>query len=303
MKAIGAVAALFLFCASASFAQISVQGEDGSTVTIGPGGININGHGSGKSNVRMGPGGIQIDSTNGGNRSRVNLGPGINVQTNRGGGTRITSTTKRTSTNTVKTTTVTQSADSVGQQVSIIEMKIYGKTFAAMPLLARIEKLEVDNLGRKGSGPLKARISALAKELGVNLATTTTTSTTIVSPASSSIRINSGKPEVATVNVGEVAPRGSTVGSVLKDMVINENNQLIKGHCNGNDIVLNGNNCQLHLTGKLGSIIINGNENAVRSERIEEIIANGNKNTVTWSSGREMPEIVNNGTGNNLHQQ
>lgn len=305
MKAIGAVAAVFLLCTSASFAQISVQGEDGSTITIGPGGININDHGSGgKSNVRMGPGGIQIDSANGSNRSRVNLGPGINVQTNRSAGTRITSTTKRTGTNTVKTTTVTQSGTGAGQQVALIEMKIYGKTFPAIPLMARVEKLEVDNLGKKGNGPLKARINVLAKELGVNLATTaTTTSTTVVNPAKSTIHVTSGTPESVTVNISEGASRGSIVAKELNDLIVNENNQIIKGHCNGNDIVINGNHCQLHLSGILGSIIVNGNHNIVNSERIQEVVTNGNSNTITWARGHATPEIANNGKDNAIHQQ
>lgn len=304
MKAFGAVAALFLFCTTASFAQISVQGEDGSTITIGPGGINMNDRSSGsKSHVRMGAGGIQIDSANGGNRSRVNLGPGINVQTNRGVGTQVTTTTKRGGTNTVKTTTVSQTAGGAGQQVSLIEMKIYGKTFPAMPLMARVEKLEVDNLGKKGAGPLKTRISILAKELGVNLASnTTTTSTTIVNPGNT-IHINSGRPEGASVSVNDGASRGSIVANELNDLVINENNQIIKGHCNGNDIVINGNHCQLHLSGKLGSVTINGNHNIVKSERIEEVVTNGNFNAVSWARGQATPDIANNGKDNVIHQQ
>src|SRR5262245_31863143 len=106
MKVFAAVAGCFLLCASASFAQINIQGEDGSTVTIGPGGINVNGRGPGsRANVKLGPGGIQIDSTDGYRRSKVNLGTGSTViksssGTSRSGGT-VTS--KRVS-STIKTT-------------------------------------------------------------------------------------------------------------------------------------------------------------------------------------------------------
>jgi hypothetical protein len=253
-------------CASAGLAQISVQGENGSNVTIGPGGITINDPNSGsRAKVKMGPGGIQVNSANGGNRSTVNLGSGINVRTNKNN----------------RVTTVTQNAGSAEQQVSIIEKKIYGKTFAGTPLMARVEKLEVDNLGKKGSGPLKVRISILARELGVNLAGS----------------------ESAHVTINEGSSGGSISAKELKDLVINENNQTVNGHCNGNDIVLNGNHCQLHLSGKLGSITINGNHNVVKSERIEEVVTNGNSNTVTWSSRHETPDISNSGKDNIMRPQ
>ncbi len=136
MKVFGAVAACFLLCTTASFAQINIQGDDGSTVTIGPGGININGRGPGsKANVKLGPGGIQIDSDNGYKRSKVNLGPGLNVQTNRARTTKtVTTTTKRVGGTIVKSTTVNTatrnikpSGPSAAEQITIIETKIYGQ--------------------------------------------------------------------------------------------------------------------------------------------------------------------------------
>jgi len=287
MKVFAAVAVGLCLCTSAGLAQISVQGEDGSTVTIGPGGINVNDPSSGsRSKINMGPGGIQIDSANGRNQSRVNLnsGSGITVKTNKSSAV----------------TSVTKNAGGAEQQVSIIERKIYGKTFSGTPLMARVEKLEVDNLGKKGSGPLKARITILARELGVNLASS---STTVINHNNSSTVTTSTGKESARVTINEGAARGSITAKELKDLVINDNHQIIKGHCNGNDIVLNGNHCQLHLSGKLGSITINGNHNIISSERIVEVVANGNSNTVTWSNRRETPDIQNNGSDNTMKPQ
>lgn len=306
MRVFAAVAACVLLCAPAGMAQINVQGEDGSTVSIGPNGISINGTNTGsRANVKLGPGGIQIDSANGGNRSRVNLGAG---SYSTGGGTsRITRTTKRVPPTLVKTTTTTRtaqpSASSATEQVKLIEMKIYGQAFPAKPLMARIEKLEIDNLGQKGSGPLKTRINILAKELGVTL---TETSTTVVNSQNSTVEVTTHGPESATVRVKEVAPShaSSTVqGNLLSDLVVNENNQIIKGHCNGNVIVLNGNNCQLQLSGKVGEITINGNHNHIKSEKITVVVANGNSNSVTWAHPQSAPMIQDNGKDNAMHAQ
>lgn len=306
MRVFAAVAACVLLCSPACMAQINVQGEDGSTVSIGPNGISINGTNTGsRANVKLGPGGIQIDSENDGNRSRVNLGAG---SYSTGGGTsRITRTTKHVTPTLVKTTTTTKtvqpSASSAAEQVRLIEIKIYGQSFPNKPLMARIEKLEIDNLGQKGNGPLKTRINILAKELGVPL---TSTSTTVVNSQNSTVEVTTHRPEAATIRVKETAPyhASSTVqGNLLSDLVVNENNQIIKGHCNGNVIVLNGNNCQLQLSGKLGEITINGNNNHIKSEKIAVVVANGNSNNVTWSRTQGAPEIQDNGKDNAMHSQ
>ena len=311
MKVFAAVAGCFLLCASASFAQINIQGEDGSTVTIGPGGINVNGRGPGsRANVRLGPGGIQIDSSDGYKRSKVNLGTGLNVQTNKGRTTKtVTTTTRRVGSTTVKSTSVNtatrsfaSSGPSAEQQVTMIEMKIYGQSYNGKPLMTRVEKLEIDNLGQKGSGPLKTRISILAKELGVTI---TGASTTIVNSGHSTVSITSPAPETTTVNIREsITRRGDTSAEAhLSDMVLNDNNQTIKGYCNGNAIVVNGNNCQLQLTGKLSLVTINGNHNRIRSDKIDMVVANGDNNTVTWSHLHAAPAITNNGADNAIHAQ
>lgn len=197
MKVFGAIAALFLLSTTASFAQINIQGEDGSTVTIGPSGININGRTTGKrANVMLGPGGIQIDSNNGYKRARVNLGQGATVRTT--------------------------------QKSKVVTTK------------------------------------------GHEYATTTT---------------------------------AVPVGPALADMVVNENNQLIKGHCDGNSIVLNGNNCQLQLSGKVGLVTINGNNNRIKSDKFEIVVANGNSNSVVWTHSQGAPMVTNNGRDNAIHQQ
>ncbi len=307
MRVFAAVAACLLLCAPAGMAQINVQGEDGSTVSIGPNGISINGTNTGsRANVKLGPGGIQIDSANGGNRSRVNLGAG---SYSTGGGTsRITRTTRHVTPTLVKTTTTSKtvqpSGSSATEQVRLIELKIYGQSFPNKPLMARIEKLEVDNLGQKGSGPLKTRINILAKELGVTL---TETSTTVVNSQNSTVEVTTHSPEAANIRVKEVAPSHASsttvMGNVLSDLVVNESNQIIKGHCNGNVIVLNGNNCQLQLSGKLGEITINGNHNHIKSEKIAVVVANGNSNSVTWAHPQGAPMIQDNGKDNAMHSQ
>lgn len=313
MKVFAAVAFSFLLCATASFAQINIQGEDGSTVTIGPGGININGRGPGsKANVKLGPGGIQIDSNDGYKRSKVNLGPALNVQTNRARTTKtVTTTTKRTGGTVVKSTTVNTatrnikpSSPSAAEQITIIETKIYGQSYSGKPLIARVEKLEIDNLGQKGSGPLTVRISTLAKQLGV---TVSGASTTIVNSGTSTVEIHSPGSQAMTVNVKErQMPRITSVDPypVLEDMmVINEDNQNIVGTCKGNSIVLNGNNCNLKLSGKLGLVTINGNNNRIKSDQIGIVVANGSFNNVTWSRTQGAPVITNNGKDNSMHAQ
>ncbi len=307
MKVFAAVAGCFLLCASASFAQINIQGEDGSTVTIGPNGINVNGRGPGsRANVKLGPGGIQIDSTDGYRRSKVNLGTGKTVINSSGGTTRIGSTKKTTTVKTTTTNTAVRNLTGLGasaeEQVTLIEMKVYGKNSKGTPLIARVEKLEIENLGQKGNGPLKTRINILAKELGVTI---TGASTTIVNSGNQRVEITSQTPEAMTVNLKEGAPTHTTIaaGPSLTDMVVNENDQTIKGHCNGNSIVLNGNNCNLQLSGKLGIVTINGNHNRVKSDKIGVVVANGNENSVVWSHSQGAPMVTNNGKDNAIHAQ
>ncbi len=312
MRVFGAVAACFLLFSSASLAQINVQGEDGSTVSIGPGGITINGNGSGsRSNVRLGPGGIQIDSDNGYKRSKVNLGSGSSVRTNRARTTKtVTTTTKRVGSSIVKSTTVNTATRNIKpaglsaqEQVTIIETKIYGQAYSGKPLIARVEKLEIDNLGQKGNGPLTVRINTLAKQLGVTI---TSTSTTVVSSGNSTVEIHTPGSEAMTVNVKErQMPRITSVDPypVLADMVINDDNQSIVGTCNGNSIVLNGNNCNLKLTGKLALVTINGNNNRIKSDQISIVVANGDFNNVIWSRTQGAPMITNNGRDNSMHAQ
>lgn len=111
-------------------------------------------------------------------------------------------------------------------------------------------------------------------------------------PAQVSYQAPSASYEVAAV-----------AGPQLTDMVVNENNQVIRGNCNGNAIIVNGNNCQLQLSGKLGLVTINGNRNRVQSEQIGLVIANGNSNNVTWSHPQGAPLVTNNGRDNSMHGQ
>lgn len=82
MKGFAAIAIGLCLSTSAALAQISVQSQDGSTVTIGPGGINVNDRNSGsRSKIKMNQGGIQIDSANGANGSRVIINTGSGTVT------------------------------------------------------------------------------------------------------------------------------------------------------------------------------------------------------------------------------
>lgn len=117
-------------------------------------------------------------------------------------------------------------------------------------------------------------------------------SASMQTPAQVSYQAPSGSYQVAELE-----------GPQLTDMVINENNQVIKGNCNGNAIIVNGNNCELQLSGKLGLVTINGNRNRVQSEQIGLVIANGNSNNVTWSHPQGAPLVTNNGRDNLMHGQ
>ncbi len=48
-----------------------------------------------------------------------------------------------------------------------IEIKLYGKVSKNQPILKRIEKLEVDTLGKKKSGPIADRLKELKETYGL----------------------------------------------------------------------------------------------------------------------------------------
>jgi hypothetical protein len=48
-----------------------------------------------------------------------------------------------------------------------IEVKLYGKVSKNQPVLKRIEKLEVDTLGKKRSGPVAGRLKELKETYGL----------------------------------------------------------------------------------------------------------------------------------------
>jgi len=64
----------------------------------------------------------------------------------------------------------TESADSsanIEEQLAKIENKVYGKVSKNMPILKRIEKLEVDTMGKKKSGSVADRLKELKDTYGI----------------------------------------------------------------------------------------------------------------------------------------
>lgn len=311
MRIFAVLLLVFLLSAQMSQAQLSVQ-TDQADVTIGPNGIRVNSKDTGsQANILIGPSGVNVDSSKGSTRSSVHVGSGITVK--RGGHSltgSVRSTSKRTSATIVKAGTAgkmsrssqtSASTPNASDQISLIETEVYGEQYAGKPLLARVERLEVDHFGQKSTGSLKARINVLAKELGVSLTGVASSSsgshTTTVSVQSSA----SSTPATAvTIKQSGSNAQSVAAGPTIGDMVINDDGQIIRGHCNGNSIVLNGDNCQLVLSGTLDSLIVNGNHSRITVDRIVSLVTNGNANSVIWSRPANAPSIVNNGSGNVL---
>lgn len=57
--------------------------------------------------------------------------------------------------------------DSFEEQIGQIEMKINGRKQDSMPIMKRLEKLEIDTHGQKKSGTIKERIDTLRKSYGI----------------------------------------------------------------------------------------------------------------------------------------
>lgn len=292
---------LLAFLASASVqvasAQIDVQSEDGNRVTIGPGGISIQkaGAGPGKT-VNISPlGGISVQK--GGNESVDISTTGINVRTTTKGKVRATgartSVTKRSSS--TKKTTVTAEVP-LEEQVTSIEIQVYGKKTQGAPLLARIEKLEIDNAGQKGTGTLKARVAALMRIVGINQPPVASGGASVTQQSTLTV---SGTPSVSITGSGDggflsIATTGGS-GYIINDSGMNGTIR-----CRGENAVINASGCKLRFQGNLDRLIINGSHNELVCDGVSKISVNGSSNAVSWNTSLGSPMVSNNGSNNNL---
>lgn len=257
-------------------AQFNVQNGDES-VSIGPNGISVQKRGHDAQTVNITPGGIDIkDSVQ---RQHVNIrsnGPGrsviINQASTAGNGT---------------------STLSLDQQVAIIETSVYGKRVEGKPLLARVDKLEIDNIGTKGTGPVKVRIAKLASTLGVNISGHGTNSVGTTTTIRTNNAVNIGnKREAATIV--ENGPN--------HDLVLNTSNQTVSYRCRGGDAVVNAHRSQIHLLGKINDLVVNGHDNVISCDTVDEITVNGHNNQITYRNPSKV-DINDNGANNKVLNQ
>lgn len=318
------------FSSSNCLAQFRVDNSDGSSVTIGPGGINVTSPTRG-TNLNVTPGGISGVTGTQGRATRLNVVP-ANVRTTG----RVVRPSGQSSSTTVRTApayTAVSGDNSLQVQVEQIELAVTGSPQKNLPLIARVEKLEVDNLGQKGSGPLKVRIETLAKALGVNLKATAqppaaTGSQTIVRSSrndvtggetanihttgggDSSVHITDGKDSVnisgtsvtdqyGNVSDVSITPNGISVNSRGHGPQSRSRVQ-VESTRNGdsNFVVIENNNQNLSYTLADGEMVINSNNCDIKLHgHCRSLTVNGNNNHV---SAERIAAIVTNGNGNNV---
>lgn len=225
-------------------AQISVNGEDGEKVIIGPNGIDILSTGGGRSSVLLGPGGLNINSRRAPAVQSAPVNAGLNLQA----------------------------------ALAKLETVSYGKTNESAPLIVRIKQLEVDNLGKEGSGSNVARIQAVAQAMGVNLFDGSTVTTTTVT--------------TATPVMTPDQPLG-------EHFVINENYFAGTHLCKSSTVTVNSNHCDVQLTGVCSLLNVLGNHNTVTVSRAVNVRLVGNHNTVHWIDG-PAPSIAYIGSHNTV---
>ncbi len=265
-----------LATADACCAQINVESADGDQVTIGPGGITVNKKGS-RETVDINQNGIYVNGT-GGRRAKVQV--------------------RQPSTVTRKVTTTSQKSGqvvavrSIEDQVASMEVQVYGAKTQGKPLLVRIEKLEMDSIGKKGAGTLKERVTVLLSAVGGTQSSAVShTSTVQVTeqshPGSNSISVSSEN--------GSVAVHGST-----SDIVINDSNLERTIKSNHNNVVINASSCELKFQGVVNHLTVNGSGNRVYCESVAQISLNGADNDVSWKPTPHKPRIENVGADNVL---
>lgn len=255
---VAAAAALLVSIAQspAGFAQLSVQGEDGSVVKIGPGGIDVRSITGDKATVHVGTSGITVNKQR--NQPKGTLGM-------RRGPTTVD----------MKTA------------LSLLEKAAYGKPNDSAPLIVRIERLEVDNIGAKGSGPNIARVQALAKTLGVNIAVSA------ASGSQSETIVDSG----ASARLPRASAIASPAGGPLLSITDNHHEGTLT--CNNSAVAIASNHCNLVLKGHCRLLNVTGNHNTIRADYVDNIQALGNHNTIVWVK-TPAPAISNQGNYNKI---
>lgn len=249
--------------------KVSQPGE--ANVNIGPGGISVKKPGK---NVQIGPGGISVDKPG----KNVQIGPGgVNVNRN--------NVTNRGYTRQVITGTSTQGQAvlPITTRVDIIERQIYGKTFTNLPLLKRVEKLETENLGAVKKDVLSRRVDRLEKELGINTRPNTVTSI-------SQSNVNTGNSS-SSVNVSS--------GGGQSSIVLSQSNSTRVVNMNGGSLVLNGDRCRITVRGWAKSLVVNGDQNNLKLDKVVGVTVNGDSNSVTWRDSFK-PVITDNGRSNHI---
>lgn len=328
------------FTSSACLAQLHVEGSDGNSVTIGPGGIEIHSPQKG-THLNISPGGIS--GVTGKNKNLL-IAPGGVSTSSVSKSSHSVSTSSRSASSLYAVTGKPHAAkpaegENFKAQVDQIELAVTGTLQQSMPLMARVEKLEVDNLGKKGTGSLKDRIAALAKTLGVNLkpaAQTLAPGTGSIESGSvgggstafgSGTQVNvapSYGPGGAKVSVApgfgaaagaevNITPGGVSVQSAGPGRALVTTVQGV----GASSIVIDSN--FKHETYSLsgGTVVIHSNDcNLKLLGHCQELIVNGNHNTVTAErissivvhgnsntvswSGNLIPEIIDNGNYNSI---
>lgn len=283
-----ATLALVAFPTSPVLGQISVDSGDGNTVTIGPGGINVRSNNGNKANVYVGPGGISVQSKQPGTGSaevRTTTGARRStsvkrVTTTSGKGKAAASVTSKTS----NASATTGASINLKAALAKLEMAAYGRVDETSPLVVRIEKLEMDNLGKQGSGTHIARVQVLAKSLGVDLnATAAGTATTTVTTRETIVDNGAGMSV-------QFAPPA---------LMIADNHHEGTYNLNNSTVAIASNNCTLNLRGTCKQLSITGNHNVVQVERATIIHVAGNHNTVVWFN-TPQPTIANLGNYNKI---
>lgn len=297
MRRIFAVSSLALaFAASVQIAgaQINVQTEDGNQVTIGPGGISIQKSSSGpRKTVNITPGGGISVRKSTGKTVDISAGGGINVRSSGGTRTKSTSSTSVTTKSTTKTTVTAEIP--LEQQVTSIEIQVYGKKSDG-PLLGRIEKLEVDNIGKKGTGSLKQRVAVLNRSVGLSdpPVSATGSSSSVSVTAKPTVSVTGSGSSVSITGAG-AHKFGGITGSAI---VINDSGHTGTIRCNGDHAVIDASNCKLRFQGNLGTLTINGSLNELTCDGVQLITNNGSNNSVSWSNSSAT--VVDNGSNNRM---
>lgn len=255
-------------------AQINIE-SDGNSINLGPGGITIQKKGRGGDSVRLSPGSITIDggsrSTTSVRSSRTSPVKGSEKRTTK---TVVTKTGGSGKGSVTKTTTVV--TESLEQQVSLIELAVNGKKTAGVPLLARVEKLEIDNLGGRQNGTLKDRVVVLARTIGVNLSAGASSSST-VSATTTTVTTGGDIMPGGSMNVSLGADGNMSVG---ENIVLASSNENRTYNCNNNFVTVNASNCNIRLKGVCSGLIVNGSNNSFECDSLKDAALNGSSNSL-----------------------